>query len=685
MFDVIRYSDLIDRAFVCPHHKENNMARPIVTLDVECYPNYFLARFEDLDGRVKNFSIWNDDTSQFDRARIRTLLKQYTIITFNGNGYDKWVLFGALEGYTNEQLHELTERIIVGRMKPWDIEREYDLVQPSYMDHIDLIEPAPAVMISLKMYGGRLHAPRMQDLPYEPGKRLTPTMRDNIRDYCGNDHDVTRRLYHAIKKALDLRASMSEEYGVDLRSKSDAQIGEALLRMAVEKRKGHKVYKPDIPPGHSFKYVAPKFISFKSKELREVLYTAQSVRFYLDKGGSPQIPKAIEDLNIVIAGKPYTMAIGGLHSCESSVSYTSDDEYQLRDIDVASYYPNIILNCKLFPKHLGPDFLVEYRRIVQRRLDAKPSGKNPNPTVDGGLKIAINGSYGKFGSKYSVLYAPDLMLQVTLTGQLCLLMLIEALENAGIEVVSANTDGIVTRFRRADEATLKAIVADWEFTTGFDMEGTDYRAIYLRDVNSYIAIKPDGQVKSKGTFARNITIGKDGKESISLQKTPQAEVCVEAVIQNLLDGTPVMKTIRACRDIRKFVSVRKVTCGAWFVQRDHVQATPAKKKKTLRDAGWDEYGGDMWGPKDKAIKYHINRAFDMVLNAGLADEYLGKTVRWAYAKEGRGYIRNAKGAKVANTDNCRPLMELPDELPDWIDYEWYAKEAMSMLVVLGAL
>ena len=43
---------------------------------------------------------------------------------------------------------------------------------------------------------------------------------------------------------------------------------------------------------------------------------------------------------------------------------------------------------------------------------------------DSSKKIQINGSFGKLGSKYSLLYAPDLLLQTTITGQLALLMLI---------------------------------------------------------------------------------------------------------------------------------------------------------------------------------------------------------------------------------------------------------------------
>ena len=59
-----------------------------------------------------------------------------------------------------------------------------------------------------------------------------------------------------------------------------------------------------------------------------------------------------------------------------------------------------------------------------------------------GKKIQINGSFGKFGSKYSKLYSPNMLLATTITGQLTLLMLIEQLELNNIPVISANTDGL---------------------------------------------------------------------------------------------------------------------------------------------------------------------------------------------------------------------------------------------------
>ena len=52
--------------------------------------------------------------------------------------------------------------------------------------------------------------------------------------------------------------------------------------------------------------------------------------------------------------------------------------------------------------------------------------------------------YGAFRDINDYLYDPKCTYKVTINLQLCLLMLIEALELKGIKVISANTDGIVS-------------------------------------------------------------------------------------------------------------------------------------------------------------------------------------------------------------------------------------------------
>jgi DNA polymerase elongation subunit (family B) len=144
-------------------------------------------------------------------------------------------------------------------------------------------------------------------------------------------------------------------------------------------------------------------------------------------------------------------------------------------------------------------FLLDvFEVIVDRRLEAKHSGDKK--TADS-LKITINGTFGKLGSKYSTMYAPNLLIQVTVGGQLNLLMLIEMLELHGITVVSANTDGIVSLVEKHQEETFLNIITGWEHLTKLKTEETEYKALFSRDVNNYIAVKHDNSCKLKGTYS----------------------------------------------------------------------------------------------------------------------------------------------------------------------------------------
>lgn len=250
---------------------------------------------------------------------------------------------------------------------------------------------------------------------------------------------------------------------------------------------------------------------FKSPGLRDLLRDIVASDFVIDENGSPIEPPSLSGQAVTIGKGVYRMGIGGLHSSEVSTVHHADEQYMLVDRDVASYYPNIILLCRLYPKHLTEAFLSVYRSIVETRLKAKRDG---NSVVANALKIVANGSFGKFGSKYSLLYAPDLMIQVTVTGQLALLMLIESLEADGIEVVSANTDGIVIKCLRSRENDLLRHVTVWEKVTGFETEETQYKALYSRDVNNYIALKKKAATRARAHSHRH--------QSARTRRTPSA-------------------------------------------------------------------------------------------------------------------------------------------------------------------
>lgn len=597
------------------------LAGTAFVFDVECYINYFLMAFKSLlTGKVIMFHRTREVPLPDDP--INFIFNNCCVIGYNSKVYDMTMCRFAMVGFQTDFLKKISDKLIFEEARGYDLERYYKLGERSF-NHIDLFDVVP-LQGSLKLYAGRLHCKRMQDLPYPHDAVLTEEQMLELSKYCVNDLDNTELLVNELGQQLMLRFNMSQQYGVDVRSKSDAQIAEAVIAAELFKWNGRKVTRPEVHEGRIYAYLVPSFVKFHSPVLNAITKVISEASFVVNAAGSPEIPKVIEGQKITINKTTYRIGIGGLHSCEESVSYQSDDEFVLIDRDVVSYYPSIILNQKLHPKHLGKAFLNVYKTLVERRIEAKKSG---DKVVADSLKITINGSFGKFGSKWSKLYAPDLMIQVTITGQLALLMLIDKIEHVGIQVVSANTDGVVIRCPHSRRSELNDVIAQWERETDFQTEETIYKAIFSRDVNNYICIKEDGKIKAKGAFSKRGSAGDS-----ALSRNPENFVCLNAVTDFLTKGIPVEETITACVNVRDFVTVRNVKGGA--------------------------------------------------AKSGV---YLGKCIRWYFSTEMFGEINYVlSGNKVPNSDGAKPLMELPEELPHDIDYAKYIAKANEMLKNIAA-
>lgn len=451
-----------------------------VMLDTECYVDYWLAMFMKPNGGIKYFEMY--DGQPLDVKGLREVLETHRVITFNGNGYDMPMIALALSGASTSALKHASDRIIQDGLRAWDFEKQYGVVIPK-TEHVDLIEPAPAVKVSLKTYGGRMHSKRMQDLPIEPDANISVDEREQLVLYCRNDLFTTLDLRNAIEDRLELRRNMSKQYGINLMSKSDAQIAEAVIKKGVEAITGEKIRKGKVHT-RTFSYEPPAFIKFKSPELQELFEFVKAEEFIAASNGKIKTVNGLDKKHITIGGSKYKLGMGGLHSTEQSKSYWEDEDFIIVDYDVASYYPSIFLLLGLYPEAVGEHFLTIFEDITKTRLEAK---RNKDKLVADSMKIMINGTFGKTGSAYSILYAPNLLIQTTVTGQLALLMLIERMEMFGIHVISANTDGIVLKCKRELSDTMKAIVAGWEKHTSFTMEDTHYKSIHFANVNNYIA------------------------------------------------------------------------------------------------------------------------------------------------------------------------------------------------------
>lgn len=591
----------------------------LIVLDCEVYRNYFLVAFKNIDdNKVITIEVKGEHNglSDVDKQRLYNIMIKRETFGFNSLGYDIPVILAALRQRTCGEIKTMSDDIIENSLRSWQTLFNYKLAVPDFK-HFDIKEVAPAVKTSLKLYGGRIHSKRLQDLPYDPATVLTNEQINVVRDYCINDLDTTIDLYNNIKSRIQLRLNMVEKYGRQVVSKSDAQVAEIVIKKELqEKAKLRRITAPKIKDDATFRYEVPPYIYFDSDNLNHILDIVETHEFEIDKKGSIKLPTELKKLKTKIGSSVYQFGIGGIHSKEKKQSVTPGPNEHLIDKDVEAYYPRIILNLKLYPKHLGEMFLPVYEKIVKDRIKAK---KEKDKVTDESLKIVINGSFGKLGSKYSCLYSPDLMLAVTLTGQLSLLMLIEQLEAEGIRVISANTDGFVSIVPEHLYDLYQSICFNWELITAFDLEETRYKALYSRDVNNYLAVKLDGNTKGKGIFTLK-----------DLKKNPQGDISVIAVMEYLTKNIPISKTIRECKDITKFLFVRSVT------------------------------GGALW-----------------------KNEYLGKVVRWIYSTKGETMIYkkpNKKGTqpKVPKSDASRPVMEI-GEFPDDIDYNRYILESNNIL------
>lgn len=594
--------------------------------DVECYPNYFSVAIRDLDSRkVFFFEKYNDEEIGEDMDLLFDFMGMSTFIGFNSMRYDDFMVSGYLSYFDNAKLFKLSQAVISNRdpLLPWNGWRTYaksmGLVRYESKLSIDLFN-IPKGFHSLKMYAARIGFRKLQELPIHWSKELTDEDLKILRPYNINDIDATEAIYIDQKPQILLRSVLGKQYRRKLHSKSDAQIAEAVIKIELERAGITPIRGEDVVTEDFYKYTPPAQLSFDTEVMQERFEEVCNYEFHIGKDGKMKAPKAMGKV-IELYGTKYQMGVGGLHSKEANRSVEAADDEFICDVDVASYYPSMIRNEEYAPPQYDKDtFLEVYGGIVDKRLAAKAEG---DKTTADSLKIVINASFGKFGNKYSALFAPSLLIHTTITGQLYLLKLIEMMESEGIKVVSANTDGIVCKFKKQEDMLFETVVTDWEILTKLVLERTDYRGLYSQSVNNYFAVKPDGTYKGKAAFA-DMGIG-------IIDVAPNGHIVGQAVMEYVAGGRHYADVINECNDIREFVFMQKVTGGA---------------------------------------------EYDM--------ENVGSSVRWYIGTKFRlpmTYIKS--GNNVPNTANAVLALDLPEEIPADLWRGWYIREAKKLLKNIG--
>jgi hypothetical protein len=398
----------------------------------------------------------------------------------------------------------------------------------------------------------------IEEMPIHHGKAgLTDEDVEMIADYCENDVEATYEFYkvttgnteHPLYKGnnqIELRQDIQEEFGIPCLNYSDSKIGDEMIKKYYCQEKG--IHYSELPKkGYFRKEVKAKncianYVVFQTPELQDFLKHVKKQVFTL----TDEFKESLE-----FYGNTYTFAKGGLHTENKPKIFEADDEILIVDWDVSSYYPAIIINNGRYPAHLGPEFLRGYKQMFEKRLELKPLAKKDKKIkgIVGALKLAVNSVYGKSSDMQSWIYDRQLTMFTTITGELSLLMLIEAYELSGIHVISANTDGVTIQLDVTKVEEMHAINKWWMELTTYELERTDYSKIIFSTVNDYLAIKTDGEIKKKGDFLTDF----------ELHKNKSARIIPIALEHYYVHGVPVDTTIRNHTNIYDFCLRQKAS------------------------------------------------------------------------------------------------------------------------------
>ena len=493
----------------------------------------------------------------------------YHWVGYNNIRFDSQVVEWILRSY--EQWHDLPALEICSKIaqKAADVihDANYD-VFPEYREQelslkqIDIFKinhfDNKNRLVSLKRLEFEMDYENIEEMPVHHTKvNMTPTDRHITRTYCKNDVMATYEFFkittgdtkHPLYRGnnqIELRQDIEAEFGIPCLNYSDSKIGDEMIKKFYMQEKG--IEYNELPRKGIFrKTIAVKnciapYVAFVTPELNEFFQRTRKMTMGMTDD-------FMEEINFY--NNKYTFAKGGLHSVNGPKTFEADDEHYIIDWDVSSYYPAIIINNGRYPAHLGKEFLRGYKTMFDKRLELKPLAKSDKKIkgIVGALKLAVNSVYGKSSDVQSWIYDRQLTMFTTITGELSLMMLIEAYELAGINVISANTDGVTIKIKKELVDKMFEINAWWCDVTKYELERTDYSKIIFSTVNDYLAIMTNGEIKKKGDFLTDF----------ELHKNKSARVVPLALEQYFVNDIPVSDSIRNHKNIYDFCLRQKAT------------------------------------------------------------------------------------------------------------------------------
>jgi hypothetical protein len=354
---------------------------------------------------------------------------------YNNSNFDTYLLSMILEGAPPPRVHEVSQAIITGQQRGWQVAKSYGIQRAPYHE-LDLTHYTPRGR--LKAYEGRLGL-AIHDLPFDPNQPVSDDQLPALVRYLEHDLLATERLREAVEPDVQARRLLEELFGVtELTKKTAANVAAAII-VAEYTRATGEMDAQDIRRAAkrkrncTFEFFVPHWVRQGIRgTLAEGLADAIDGTTFRIVDGQRQPPSREWPSIITLDaadGLAATFGLGGIHTRDEACHYSG------QSYDVASLYPHILMHSECTPTHLDEaQFHAIYGRLIEQRLQAKRAG---DKATSNALKLVLNSCFGSLNYEYSPLYSPDAFLAITVSGQLCLLALADRLNAIGRPVAGA--------------------------------------------------------------------------------------------------------------------------------------------------------------------------------------------------------------------------------------------------------
>ena len=617
----------------------------MIIYDVETFPNVFTLSAIGADTDVR--ATWEISDRRNDMDALLAWLhylaaNKIEMVGFNNIGFDYPIIHLLLSNppaVTHATLYDKAMSIIRGNDRfahvIWDRDQWIPQIDLFKIHHFDNV----ARSTSLKSLQFNMRSPSVEDLPFPVGTVLTSEQIETLRDYNMHDVTETKEFLNRSREAIAFRRDISEQYGRNFINHNDTKVGKDYFVMRLEEARPHscftsnprrpvQTYRAEIP----LRDVVLPYVRFEHPEFKRIHQWFLNETIYTTKG-------AITDISCEVNGFSFHFGTGGIHGSVAWQHPHADDTHALIDLDVTSYYPSIAIVNRLYPEHLGDLFCDIYADVMaQRKQHAKGS------PINAVLKLALNGVYGDSNNPYSPFYDSKYTMAITVNGQLLLCMLAERLMLTvpELQMVQINTDGLTIRVPRCYEWLVREACEWWQTVTALALEEVRYAHMFIRDVNSYLAVGEDGKVKRKGAYENQPP---DKRNPLGWHQDLGAMVIPKVVEQVIVNGADPQAALVAHADPFDFMLRAKVPRGSRLMHGDQqvqgttryyvaTQGAPLVKisppmpgqtpgwfkrgQKTSLSAytAWHEAWGNVWNPEIHTGNKSIYEDRHMQIQAG---------------------------------------------------------------------